>query len=180
MRNILRLHIFSADEGFSLLELMVAITASALIAGGGFFAFIQYSRSQSHSQTIENIRYAYTEARNSAISNVKVDRIGSTPTNCGTLMGYRVNLSATSYEIQIVCLNNTGSQVVTGNPVSLPSGIRLSGANQCSGLGYRVITGNVTTFSGSTTLPCTFEVLHDSDSSLRKTITIENDGNLTI
>lgn len=165
------------NRGLSLLELMVAVSLTVLLAGGGFFSFINYSRSQAHSQTVQNIKFAYTQARNNAISNVKPQE------NCQTLRNYRIILQPQSYTVEVVCLDAAGVANGTGTEIPLPNGIVLEGVSgsleNCSGVGYRVITGNVIPDGTDTTLPCSFSIKHTDDAGLSETITVQNDGMLS-
>lgn len=174
MRRINLKYVFLDNSGLSLLELMVAVSLTVLLAGGGFFSFVNYSRSQAHSQTVQNIKFAYVQARNNAISNVK-------PTeNCVTLRNYRIILQSNSYRVEVVCLDAAGVAAGSGTDIPLPNGIVMEGVSgtleNCSGIGYRVITGNVTPDGPSTTLPCSFVIQHQDDENLTETITIQSDG----
>lgn len=181
-------HMSSRANGFTLIELLVVIAVSAVIAGGGFFSFLQYSRSQGLAQAVSDIILTYDEARNNAISNVKP--INEICTEHSTLIGYEVVLGNDSqgsyYGIDMICLTaDTATDARYGDKVYLPPNVRITGGigslSECSGVRYAVITANVTTGTSETTIPCSFDVYHEADQeTMRKTITIAQDGMVTV
>ncbi|HRN96584.1 MAG TPA: type II secretion system protein [Candidatus Levybacteria bacterium] len=165
------------QAGFTLLELMVVITMSAVMAGGGLFAFTQYSRSQAFNQGIEQLKLAYDQARNNAISNVKPDVCNTT----SVLRGYRVTLESDSISLITHC-TIAGADITTSNMVKsqkLPPGVKLRNWGNCSGVEYQVITGNVA-YRGTDSLPCPLEIYHEADPDLDHTIEIGADGRLVL
>ncbi len=165
----------NTQSGFTILELMVVFSLSAVIAGGGFFAFTKYSQSQAFNHGIDQLKLVYDQARNSAISNVKP---GQDCTDTSTLKGYRVDLDEDTLTLVIECLNG-GVQADVTKDDQLPSRVKLSGFEACSGVEYQVITGNVVGTSGS--LPCTMEIYHEADSTnLKKELVIGVDGRMSV
>lgn len=167
-----------SDKGFTLLELLVVFSLTALMAGGGFFAFTQYVRSQSFNQGVEQIRLTYEQARNFAISNVKPEDECSSDSNVSILRGYRVDLTQDSLVLVVGC--STGDSPTY---INLPADVRLrnpggDSPTACSGIEFEVITGNVRP-TGGRTLPCEVEVYHEDDSNLVKSMTIAQDGRLS-
>lgn len=169
---------FSSSSGFTLLELMVVFSLTTLMAGGGFFAFTQYARSQSFNQGVEQIRLTYEQARNFAIANVKPkDECITDGFGASILKGYRVELESDTLFLITECTSGDTSVLN-----KLPDGVKLrnigGGApTACSGVEFQVITGNVNATSG--TLPCTIEVYHENDDNLIRSITIAQDGRIS-
>lgn len=186
MRKLITQYLNFQQDGFTLLELLVAISISVLIAGGGFFSFIEYSRSQALHQAVNDVQFAYVQARNNAISNVKPGN--GTCNTSSTLLGYQVVLGQDSggsyYTVELVCLNG-GITETAGEKQYLPSDVKMKGVTgtlaACSGVKYTVINGNVSPAVPETQIPCTFEIYHDADAqNLKQLITIENDGMVTL
>lgn len=181
-------HTSSQSKGFTLIELLVVISVSAVIAGGGFFSFLQYSRSQALTQTVSNVRLAYDKARSSAISNVKP--INETCTEQTTLLGYQVVLGNDSqgsyYGVEMVCLTaDTATVAKHGEKSYFPSNVKIEGepgsVSDCSGVQYAVITANVTPGTPQTQVPCSFDIYHEADpTTIKRTITIAQDGMVTV
>lgn len=181
-------HLSSPNSGFTLIELLVVISVSAVLAGGGFFSFLQYSRSQALSEGVSNIRLAYDEARNNALSNVKP--INETCNEHTTLIGYQVILGndaqGSYYGVDMICLTaDTATEARYGERVYLPPNIKIEGqsdsVSECSGIQYAVITANVTPGTSETQLPCSFVLFHEADhDAMQKTITIAQDGMVTV
>ncbi len=163
------------QSGFTILELMVVFSLSAVIAGGGFFAFTKYSQSQSFNQGIDQLKLMYEQARNSAISNVKP---GLDCADTSTLKGYRVDLDDDTITLVTECMSG-GAQMDIKKESQLPNRVKLSGPEACTGVEYQVITGNVVATSGS--LPCSMEIYHEADSSnLIKELVIGVDGRMSV
>ncbi len=165
-----------STSGFSLLELLVVISLTSVLAGGGFFAFTQYARTQTMNQAVEGIKLVYDQARNYAVSNVKPEHVGDN--GCvldgETLKGYRVDLSTNTYTLVINCKDIEPPSIVS----KLPSDITIDDTDRCSGVEFVVLTGDVKPSPGG--LPCRFKVKHEQDSNLNKEIEIQKNGRLVI
>jgi prepilin-type N-terminal cleavage/methylation domain-containing protein len=163
--------LLSYSAGFTLIELMVVFALSAVMAGGGFFAFTKYARSQELNRAMEEFKLSYEQARNYAISNVKP--IGDCDT-ASTLRGYRIDLTNTTHRIVLEC--TSGDKVTVHN---LPDRVRLrnvGGGNptDCNGIEFQVITGNV-----KGPVPCTIQIYHQDVTGSAVDINISQDGRVT-
>lgn len=122
-------------HGFTIIELLVAMSITLLLAGGIIASFNTFNDNQRVQQGAITLKSNLRFAQNKAIS-------GDKPQGCGTLNGYTVTFAATSYTMQAVC-----SGVLTGDIslFSLPVGIAFSPAP--SPITFDVLTGrsNVTT-----------------------------------
>lgn len=89
-------------KGFTLLELIVVITITAVLAVGGIAAYIQYSRIQALNSAVSGLNATLQLAKSKAQSQVKpIDGLCSAQ----TLQGYKVTIdpSTNSYGLSVVC-----------------------------------------------------------------------------
>jgi Tfp pilus assembly protein FimT len=161
--------------GFTLLELMVVFSLTTMLAGGGFFSFAKYSQSQEFNRGLEMVTLTYDLARNSAISNVKPESECSSSAQSTTVLeGYRVDLTDSSVTLVTDC-NVTDVLKVQ----KLPPNVKIRNSQNCSGVIYKTITGNVVI--SNRTLPCTMEISHNADpENLFRTVVVTPEGRLSI
>ncbi len=100
--------------GFTLIEILISLAFMMIISSGGYFAFIQFNKTQSLTTAYDNINAALEEAKSSAVSQVK-------PTSCSgmTLTGYQVTLTTDTtpggYKVEATCLDSLGVQRTFSN-----------------------------------------------------------------
>lgn len=123
--------------GFTIIELLVAMSITLLLAGGVVAAFNNFNDNQRVQQGAITLKSNLRFAQNKAIS-------GEKPTGCGTLTGYTVTFAATSYAMQAVCDGVPTGGIVT---FSLPAGIAFSPTP--SAISFTVLNGRA---GGSSTI----------------------------
>ena len=108
-----------SSKGFTLLEIMVALTLAMLLTGGVIAGYTQFTNNQKIKQTANtlknNLRFVQSKAR-----------IGEKPpvVTCASLLGYRVTFTATSYSYVIEC--SPGASGATATEIELPASVTFS------------------------------------------------------
>jgi prepilin-type N-terminal cleavage/methylation domain-containing protein len=162
-------------EGFTLIELITAITIMAILSTIGIASFTNYSRTQALSNATQDVVTALQLAKASAASQVK-------PATCtpGVLVGYQVTIDATpgveSYSMAPVC---DSVDVVAQKTTTLPQNI-IFGANGTTSVLFHTVTGNVTITPASSTIVVQHQQVNKVGETLKKTITVEVDGRIHV
>lgn len=103
----------AGTQGFTLIELMVAITVSLFITGAVIVNYNSYNATQALKQAALTVKNDFRLVQSKAAS-------GQKPSGCGTLVGWNINFAASSYSLQANCNNvPTG----TASSINLPPGI---------------------------------------------------------
>jgi prepilin-type N-terminal cleavage/methylation domain-containing protein len=168
------------NAGFTLIELIVAVTIMAILSSFGIAGFISYSRSQSLNTATQDFVTALQSAKAATASQVK-------PTSCastGVFQGYQVNIisssNSNSYTVGPVCggVYDTASSRTTILPAS--SNVTFSNISNLT-ITFEPITG-VVRFSSSSTNDYRDIVLRESQSNPAptKTVRIYSDGRINV
>ncbi len=123
--------------GFTLIELIVVISVTAVLSIIGIAAFVTYSRTQALTTSVLDIVTMLQVAKSRAQSQVKPDA-------APCLDGYRVAIlsSNKTYQMFAVCLPN--DYPVAGYTKKLPSNICFdASATTTTSILFRVLTGGV-------------------------------------
>lgn len=107
--------------GYTLIEILVALTIIALLFGFGYASFRDFSRRQALAGVAKNLQGDLRVAQQLALSGEKP--IDANCTGSNSLNGYLFNVSAGGYTITASC---SGGSVAATKNVSLPSGITVS------------------------------------------------------
>lgn len=121
------------EFGFTIIELLVAMSITLLLAGGVVAAFNNFNDNQRVQQGAISLKSNLRLAQNKAIS-------GDKPAGCGTLTNYTVTFAATSYSMQAVC---DGAPTGSTATFSLPAGIAFSPTP--ASVAFTVLTGRAGT-----------------------------------
>lgn len=125
-------------KGFTLIELIVVISVTAVLSVVGIAAFVTYSRTQALTTSAQDVASILNVAKSRAQSQVKP---ASGPCASGVLDGYKVVVtSSTAYELNAVCGGNDyqiaeqtktlGKNVIFSSPIA-------------TAFFFRVLTGGV-------------------------------------
>lgn len=132
----------SPRSGFTLIEVLVAITIMMLMTGGGIAAFITFNDRQSVQGAARQLQTILRTAQVKA-------RVGEKPAGCTKLTGYRVQTTANTNQVVLsaVCVSGAGApQVITHTVSQLQNG---SVAEDTSAITFANLYGGVT---GATTI----------------------------
>lgn len=124
------------QKGFTLLELIVAISIVAILSVIGIASFVDFSKKQTLSSAALDVETTLKGARSRAQSQVKpqaCDDAGS------SLNGYRVTFTNESYYVEVVCEPNSFPD---GEEKDLPPNISITQGGNSSYL-FRVLNGRV-------------------------------------
>lgn len=163
------------ERGFTLIELITAITIMALLSTVGIASFVSYSRSQQVNTATQNVVTMLQLAKANAASQVK-------PSSCtGPLNGYQVSIDETpdpvtqlySYSLAALCGDDV--DVASQKTETLGAKIMFS-ANGADSIVFHTVTGHVTISPPATTIVIT----HSDVNTLTKTIRVETDGRIRV
>lgn len=103
--------------GFTLIEILVGLTITALIFGGGYATYRDFVRREALNSAYDELATNLNLAKQRALS-------GEKPAGCtATLSGYEVRFAQDQYSVVAVC----GSTRTTVKDVRLPEGVTVSG-----------------------------------------------------
>ncbi len=94
-------HVSHHWAGFSLIEMLVAITIMMVLVGAGMAAFLTFSDRQNLVQAAKTVQAHMRSAQVKA-------RAGDTPENCQRLEGYSVRMSAGSNRVRLLAICENG------------------------------------------------------------------------
>lgn len=164
--------------GFTLVELITAITIMALLSSIGIASFLNYSRIQELNSATQNVVTMLQQAKASTESQVKP----SLSCNPGPLNGYRVKIdsapSAETYTLVPICATSEDTYQKTE---TLPTNIIFT-ANSTQSVTFETITGNVTILPAGSTITLQHKLTGVAwgSTQLSKTITVETDGRIHV
>lgn len=98
--------------GFTIIELLIAISIMALLFGIGVAKYVSFNQGQIIKQAAQKLKSDLRVAANKAITGEK--------NGCGTLDGYQISFTGGQYLIAAAC---SGGTFIAVNTISLPSGV---------------------------------------------------------
>jgi prepilin-type N-terminal cleavage/methylation domain-containing protein len=117
------------QKGFTLIELLLVIAVIGMMSSVGIVTFINYSKSQALQQAVLDFASTLNTAKSKSYAQAK-------PASCnGSLNGYNVVTTATSYSLNVVCSGGTVNVATT-----TLSGIAIAPAKT---IFFQVTTGGV-------------------------------------
>lgn len=102
-------------HGFTIIELLIAISIMALLFGIGISRYVSFNQGQIIKQAAQKLRSDLRVVVNKAITGEK--------NGCGTLDGYQVSFTGGQYSFSTACSDGTFRAV---NTVNLPTGVTFS------------------------------------------------------
>lgn len=136
---------YTFRNGFSLIELVVAITIVFLLSGIGIASYNSFNETQSLKQEALDLKNNLRLAQNKALSNEKIcgqTACGGDENTClesEPLTGWQVKFNLADYEIYGSC----GSNIFSLKKYSLKSGLRFSYPAQGFILTFQALTAAV-------------------------------------
>jgi len=123
----------SSQLGFTLIEIMVAITILALLFGTGMVAYLKFNDNQTVIVTGQQVQLMLRTAQKKA-------RVGDKPSGCSILQGYQLTGSTVPYaviQLDAVC-GPSGATLVHSDAYTLPNKVTLQNAISIK---FKVLTG---------------------------------------
>jgi prepilin-type N-terminal cleavage/methylation domain-containing protein len=121
----MQLQSYKSLIGYTLIEILVAMTIIGVLFGVGYVSFRDFSRRQTLNGVAKLIQGDLRLAQGDALSGQKPDDVRCNPPN--TLESYSFNVYSTSeYKIEANCLTGGVPTAVVVKDVDLPAGILIS------------------------------------------------------
>jgi prepilin-type N-terminal cleavage/methylation domain-containing protein len=158
------------NAGFTLIELIVAVTIMALLSTFGIAGFVSYSRAQSLNTATQDFVTALQSAKAATASQVKPTTCAST----GVFQGYQIHITSSanssSYTVGPVCggVYDSASSRTTTLPTS--GNVTFSNISDLT-ITFEPISG-VVRFSSSSTNDYRDVILRESQSNPAPTKTV--------
>ena len=147
-------------EGFTLIELILAVSLIVIVSAVSMIGFTQYNDAQQLRNAALNVMLVLQQAKSKAQSQVKPDNIAACVTN--RLESYRVQFTSTTYELNVVC----ASTATLIQSKQLPLGITINPASTAE-FNFMILNGSVN--QGSVTI---------NRGAAQTTITVDKMGNI--
>jgi prepilin-type N-terminal cleavage/methylation domain-containing protein len=121
----MQLQSYKSIIGYTLIEILVAMTIIGILFGVGYVSFRDFSRRQTLNGVAKEIQGDLRLAQGDALSGQKPDDVRCNSPN--TLESYSFNVySASEYKIEADCLMAGAPTVVAVKDVNLPAGVSIS------------------------------------------------------
>lgn len=117
-------------KGFTLIEILVAVTILLIMSSIGVSNFTTYNDTQSLKQAALNVKSGLRTIQSKAFA-------GEKPTGCASLIGWRMTFTGSTYTTEPACSGATPTASQT--TVTLPTGITFSPTP--SAIIFAVVTG---------------------------------------
>lgn len=123
-------------KGFTLIEILVAVTILLILSSIGVSNFTTFNDTQGLKQAALDLKSSLRTVQNKAFS-------GEKPTGCASLTGWRITFTATTYTTEPACA--AASPTASQRTTTLPTGITFSPTP--TSVTFAVVTGatNLTT-----------------------------------
>ncbi|MBI4999387.1 type II secretion system protein [Candidatus Gottesmanbacteria bacterium] len=119
-----------ARQGYTLIELLIVFSIIGILLGMGVVAYNDFNKRQTLKGAALNLKNDLRQAQNKALAGEK--------TCTGSLDGYEVSFSSTSYNFRAKCGTNYGTAITT----FLPTNVSI--ANSPSPFVFKVLGQGVT------------------------------------
>ena len=142
----------TGGAGFTLIEILLAMTVVLLISAGSYIGFKSFNQQQALSSTWDTLRNNFNEARSNAASQVIRTSVCNSPGQ--TLVGHQLNFYTNSYDLVEVCQNAGGAEpapLPLIKTIPLPPDISFNPANPAS-IRFLVLTGGISGGSKTVTI----------------------------
>ncbi len=168
---------FFEEKGFTVIELLVVFSLTAVVSSLGIVSFVSYSRTQQLVQSANQTKLLIQEAKFSALSSVKPsntpDGSASNCTSGVSLLGYRVtvNEGTGNLDLSLLCSNGQATAIKT---IELPNSLSFDQVlTTCTHISFDALTSQAT----GSPLPCDIVI---TGFSMEKTVSIDLGGNIAI
>lgn len=156
-------------NGFSLIEILVAIAIISLVSVVAIPNFKNFSNVQELENTTSSLKDALRRAQSSANSSIDCSN-GSKST------GWSVTLSSTGYSLIAACLNSS-SEILSTSVWLKPVGLLDSSCGSALPISINFKGSLVTFLCNGTALPSqSFEIKLSNQSGISKTLTVFSSG----
>jgi len=164
-------------KGFTLIEILVIFTVTALLGGVSFASFVSYSRGQAVDQFAANLKTAVEKGKFNAVSRVKPE------SGCLILNSYKFSnngsnctVSSVSYDYCVIAVCDDGVNNIVVSKNNLPSNITFTTSN-CE-IDFATLS-NTVSWSGCGTFSSGAQI-GVTGHGVTKTLNIDKRGNVSI
>jgi len=174
MINIKFPHLTNKD-GFTLIELVVAFSIMAVLSTIGVVSFVNYSRTQTLQQAVNDLATALGTAKSMSVAQITTPNVGGGDLKCfsgQSFGGYGITTTTgtnpNSYTLYIKC---SGVEVPASTSTPLPKNISF-GSSTTTDVFFPILIGGVVGNGGI--------VLNNSFGLPSKTVNIDSGGNIRV
>lgn len=165
------LSVFTKQNGFTMIELIVVFSIMATLSTVGIASFVSYSRTQVLQQTTNDLVNVLNTAKTRAASQIKPS---SSCSATNILQGYSVsiNIAARTYSLNIICSGTTTalSTIILPTNVSFNSASDIPPTTAATNIIFPILTGG-TSGSGNIVL---------SSFNQTKTVVVSSVGGVSV
>jgi prepilin-type N-terminal cleavage/methylation domain-containing protein len=179
MTNIKFPHLTNKD-GFTLIELVVAFSIMAVLSTIGVVSFVNYSRTQTLQQAVNDLTTALGTAKSMSVAQITTPNVGGGDLKCfsgQSFGGYGITTTTgtnpNSYKLYIQCSGVKNYAVST----PLPKYISFSSSSTTSDVFFPILIGGVV---GNGNIVLDGSALGLTVGSSSKTINIDQWGNIKV
>lgn len=177
---------FVNNRGFSLIEILVVVTALILIAGFGFSTLVFTQRRQVVDQTAADIKLFIERAKYNASSRVVkkpvIQQPTSIPTPCDNKIpyAYEIDISSTNVVMNVLCKNTGDPTTYVGKyeEKRFPTQLTIT-KNGCLKFMFDVATNSISCSNAAENLPSIITI-SQTDGGYSKALNIDMSGNVNL
>lgn len=173
--------LLNLNAGFSLIEILVVVTALILISGFGFATLVFTQRRQAVDQSAQDIKLFIERAKYNSISHVKPADSGF-PVECLEKVpyGYELDITSTQVVMNVLCKNAGNPTIYSAryDQKIFPTKLTIT-RNGCLKFAFTVSDNTISCSNPSESLPSIITI-SQTDGSYQKTLNIDTSGNITL
>lgn len=173
--------LFAKKKGFSLIEILVVVTALILISGFGFTTLVFTQRRQVVDQSALDIKQFIERAKYNSLSRVK-PADNKFPVQCLEKIpyGYELDITSTKVIMNVLCKNQNDTTIYAApyDEKKFPTQFTIT-RNGCLKFAFDVATNSISCTNVSENLPSII-ILSHPDGSYQKTLNIDTSGNVNV
>ena len=172
---------YIGNRGFSLIEILVVVTALILISGFGFTTLVFTQRRQAVDQTAIDVKQFIERAKYNAVSHVKpADNVFHSSCTEKIPYVYELDIRPDTVIMNVLCKNPNNPTLFAApyTEKKFPTRVTIT-RNGCLKFAFDVATNSIACTNPSESLPSLITIAYP-DGSYQKTLNIDTSGNVSI